>query len=123
MANKEKILRIAKEVHDRLVYEYDSEDLKSYCLDVSRELVEELKKWSIPAKVVQGEYEVDIGVIEDDYEDEIFNLLHYWVEVGGKVLDISAKQFQEFVNEDLDEITYGKYSELYRYTPIRRGWK
>lgn len=120
--NETIIMQIASNVRKKLVYELDSENLNSFCLEAANELRAELQKKGIKAIVVQGTFEVDNGIIEDDFEEELFQPLHYWVEVQGKVLDITGSQFQEFVNEDLPEIAFGNYNNLYRYNPIRKGW-
>jgi len=110
-------------------------DLRAVCLDVSRDLKNELIKNGYKAIVVQGTFSIDnpnMEYCEDlDLDDEkdaeaIYNPLHYWVEVEGKILDITSNQFNDEIENELDKmpnIVFGTYAENERYTPLRKGWK
>jgi hypothetical protein len=131
IAQTNKIFEIANLVRSRLLnYHCDSEDeqcLRALCLEASRELRDEYLKNGINAIVVQGTFYVDNPNenFDEEYDDETYNNpLHYWVEINGEIIDITADQFNdELDGETMEGITIGGYSELTRYTVSRRGWK
>jgi len=132
----EPILRIAKEAWSFVVREYDDEDLKAVCLPVSRFLRDKLIKAGHNAIVVQGTFHVDdpdpnayedwdVGDFDDhdDMEQAKYDVLHYWVEVNGKMLDITSSQFKDEVDDELERIAFGPYEWYWRYTPVHKGWQ
>ena len=131
-SQKKTIEQIAQEVLKKTLIDNDS--LKDECLPISRELQNELVKNGYKAMVVQGTFSVDNP--EEIYYDEnmkvipkrereemMYTPLHYWVEVNGTIVDITATQFNDRINDKIEPITIGTYSELDRYTPKARGWK
>ena len=110
------VLKIAKDVRKEVVKEYGSDDLNAYCMEASEKLALRLNAAGFKtAKAIRGWYEVDEGIIEDDSDEERFDPTHYWVEVDGKILDITGSQFQEFVSDELPDIAHGSYKQLGRY--------
>ena len=69
-----------------------------------------------------GTFELDEPIVDYEENIEVIRPLHYWVEVDKKILDVTAKQFQNFVYEEIPDIIYGDYSELPRYHK-KRIWK
>ena len=52
---------------------------------------------------------------EDENLDE-YQVNHDWVNVEGKILDISADQFKKYVYVNIPDVVYISYSDpLYRY--------
>jgi cobalamin biosynthesis Co2+ chelatase CbiK len=128
------IEQITQEVRKEFVDYHDDEVLRAICLDASRKLRDVLIQNGYKATVVQGTFAVDDPNYEyapDDLEDEdedkqeeiMRNPLHYWVEVNGLVVDITASQFNDELEEPVEPIQIGSYAELGRYNPIHRGWK
>jgi len=117
-------------------YGGDDECLKATCLPSSRTLKDALIKNGYDAIVVQGvfrvdnpdptlteEWDVNDFENEEEMEEAKYTPLHYWVEVDNLVVDITADQFNDELEEDLmDPITIGTYSELERYIPIHKDW-
>jgi len=130
---EKKLEEIASDILKKNLEYYDDENLRALCLPISRELKQELVKYGYNAIIVQGtfnidepnpEYYEDIDEEDDNYEQILYNPLHYWVEVNGIIIDITAKQFEdEVMSDDIQPITIGTYDELPRYNPIRRNWK
>lgn len=95
------------------------------CELMSAELVKELKKRNVRALHAVGTFRLDepdaerYAEYEEDGHDE-YEVAHDWVEVEGKILDISAKQFAKSVHEKLPNIVFIGYdSPLYnRYQLI-----
>jgi hypothetical protein len=134
---KKTIGQIAQEIRNKMVRCYDDECLQAVCLDVSRELTKELQKYGYKAQIVQGTFEIDDPNMEnydewdekdfnneEDFNDVIYHPLHYWVEVNGMIIDITASQFNdEIEDEQMPDIVMGSYSEFPRYKVLRKGWK
>ena len=117
------IIKIAERVRKELIEIYDSP--KAVCLEASRMLKKELEQYG--AIIIQGRFKIDEPDMENydlDYEEDIISdPLHYWVEIEGEILDITADQFQDEVPYDeLEEITYGTYEELTRYIKDKEDW-
>ena len=117
------IIKIAERVRKELIEIYDSP--KAVCLEASRMLKKELKQYG--AIIIQGRLKIDEPDMENydlDYEEDIISdPLHYWVEIEGEILDITADQFQDEVSYDeLEKITYGTYEELTRYIKDNEDW-
>ena len=133
---KPSVKSIATKVRNELVKCYgDEECLRETCLPSSRDLKKELIKYGYQATITQGVFRVDNpdtkavsqmdvdGLTEEEIEDAKYNPLHYWVEVDNLIVDITADQFNnELEDEIMHPITIGTYSELDRYTPIRKDW-
>lgn len=132
------ILNISKQVLQGYKYsledEEDAFDVKAMCLDASRDLKKALEQHGYKnIKIVQGTFEVDDPDMSnyddwdeddlgsgDDFNSQVHNPLHYWLEIDGMVLDITVSQFKdEVTTEDLPLITYGTYANLDRYTKNR----
>lgn len=90
---------------------------KGKCEIISKDLVEELKSRGINAKHVVGNFildkpdaeeymECDCWDGQDDYE-----VNHDWVEVEGKILDVSAKQFKKSVGDSIPNIVFIGHSD------------
>ena len=86
------------------------------CETMSRELVNELKKRGIFAKHAVGMFKLDepdaLRYVEYDDEEgrDEYEVEHDWVEVEGKILDISAKQFKRSVHEPIPDILFMDYN-------------
>lgn len=127
-----KIWKIAGDVQKSIVQiardilRYYNYDVKAMCLSISKSLRDELIKNGYgKAMVVAGEFYVD-SPDESLWEDNLSNIeegeepnhmvLHYWVELNGKIIDITASQFNdELDNEKMPKIVIGTYDELSRY--------
>ena len=135
---KKTIQQIAEEVRKNMVHCYDDNCLQGICLDVAKELAKELQKNGYKAQVVQGTFtidEPDSGYYEDwesigfgseeEFEDAIANPMHYWVEVDGIIVDLTAIQFNDELSNELEymsEIVIGPYMQFPRYKVLRKGW-
>ncbi|MFA5313825.1 MAG: hypothetical protein WC375_11020 [Methanomassiliicoccales archaeon] len=126
---KPSVLNIATKLRERLILEYGEDSLQSLCLDCSRKLRDELIKAGYKAIVVQGAFEIDEPYLDEDAFDkgeheELYDPMHYWVEVDGNIVDISADQFNSNLDgEEMPPVVMGSYSEESRYTPLRRNFK
>lgn len=119
--NNKSVEEIAKDVRDSLLSH--NESLKSRCLPVSRHLAQVLiNEGYNAAHVVSGMFRVDTPdpeasvnwdvndfmgkTPEESYENmesAKFTPLHYWVQINDIVIDITADQF----NNELDEPASG----------------
>ena len=118
--DKEHIIKIAEDVYKDFVEFYDDKTLEGLCLDCSRDL----KKLLAGSIVVQGLFRLDEPDYDEDGE-EMYEVLHYWVEYEGYVIDVTSTQFQEFCEDELDDVYIEtlKDSYYYKYKPLRKDWK
>lgn len=93
------IYNIAKKLRLELVENKDDELLEGYCLEASRELFRRFKQAGLAPELIQGTVDIDIPVFTDD-GDEVFDPLHYWVQVGNYLVDITCSQFRQYMEDD-----------------------
>ncbi len=116
------ILGIAETVRNRYP------NVRGKCEPMAKELVKELRARGITSFHAVGFFTLDepqaikfagprsLKTPHDDYQVE-----HDWVEVEGKILDISVSQFQQYVEEKIPDIAFIDYTHpLYtKYESIR----
>lgn len=109
------VLTIAARVKSK----FPSSDGK--CEYMAQELSKALAKKGIRANHVMGIFTLDepgawkYRSNEDEDLDE-YSVNHDWVNVEGKILDISADQFKKYVHTSIPSVVYIRYSDpLYRY--------
>jgi len=141
------ISQIANKIHDLLVDDED-DNLQGLCLQVSRHLAQVLINHGYKnAHVVQGTFTVDnpdpsayedwdvndfIGdsldkgeAMEQAYEAmeaAKYTPLHYWVMVNDLVIDITVKQFQDELDEEIDKVIIDKIGNVERYIVIAENY-
>lgn len=116
-SKKKDIPSIANKVRIEQVKCHNDDCLKERCLPSSRALRKELIENGYDATVVQGIFRIDNP---DKAKDNIKTLLHYWVEVDGLIVDITASQFNDRLqDEKMNPTEIGTYSDLPRYTYIQ----
>lgn len=85
---------------------------KGKCEFMSQALAADLKKAGIRADHVMGNFHLDEPgayeylAPEDAEANDDYIVNHDWVTVEGKILDISASQFRQYVNQDIPEIVF-----------------
>lgn len=89
---------------------------KGFCAPMTKDLQNELAKNGIKSKRIEGIFILDEPDAEDFvtmYGDE-YEVPHDWLEMEGKILDISAKMFRKSVHQKIPDIVYiGYTSPLY----------
>ena len=128
------IQQIALEFRKRSVAHYGDESLKELCLKISKGLMAEYIKNGYDATVTQGVFKVDNphaesvakinteGLTEEEKEEVGYTPLHYWVEIGNTIIDITASQFNDELNLPVSPIEIGTYASLKRYTAIQKDY-
>ena len=90
---------------------------KGQCEFMAKELAASLKKAGIRANHVMGNFHLDEpGAYdymspEDEEGQDDYIVNHDWVTVEGKILDISASQFRQYVNQEIPEIVFISYTD------------
>lgn len=91
------------------------------CEYMAEELLKVLIEQGIRANHVMGIFTLDepgawkYRSDEDDDLDE-YSVNHDWINVEGKILDISADQFRKYVHASIPDVVYISYSDpLYKY--------
>lgn len=112
------ILAIAERVSNKYP------NVKGACELIAKDLARELRSRGITAKHVVGNFTLDEPDAEQymdcdcwDGQDE-YEVNHDWVEVEGKILDVSAKQFRKSVSDIIPDIVHIGYSD-----PLRKRYK
>jgi hypothetical protein len=107
LPQREHILAIAERVSQK----YSSP--KGQCEFMTRDLMVALKNAGMRANHVMGNFHLDEPALfeyisSDDAEDGVdeYAVNHDWVEIGGKILDISAKQFQPYIHSPIPDILF-----------------
>lgn len=98
------IYNICKQVRNELVNKYGKDYLYGKCIEASDKIVELLDKQGIKAKVVEGwcNYDDPTCCSDRPYDE------HTWVELAdGTYVDVTATQFQCFMDEEIPEIIIG----------------
>lgn len=91
------------------------------CEYMAKELVKELSDRGIRANHVMGIFTLDEPGAwkyrsDEDEELDEYQVNHDWINVEGKILDISADQFRKYVYVDIPDVVYISYSDpLFRY--------
>ena len=96
---------IASQVRKEIVNKYGEDFLYGKCIEASEKIVALLSKEGINSKTVEGwvHYDCDEGCTDRDYDE------HTWVETGdGYVIDVTATQFNSFMEEDYPAIIVSK---------------
>lgn len=109
------ILDVALQIKNK----FPSSDGK--CEYMANELTKALNGRGVRANHVMGIFTLDepgawkYRSDEDEDLDE-YQVNHDWVNIEGKILDISADQFKKYVHAPIPNIVYIRYSNpLYRY--------
>ena len=101
MDDRETILKVASELRQRIGC------VHGLCCCASVVLAAMLRKKKLKPKILKGTFQTDLPT-EGDYSGEHENggkSLHYWVQVSGFLVDITADQFNaELEGDDQPEI-------------------
>lgn len=111
----ENIYNICNTVRDELVYKYDDELLMDKCIEVSEEIYNKLSELGYDVDIIDGYCIFDIiNDVNKTYAE------HSWVELYDDnniiYIDISASQFQKYINEDIPDIIIGNKPYYMNYT-------
>lgn len=129
--------RVYRQINSELDRDYESEVIykltpASVCGIASQELSQELERQGIEHDMMIGFFKVDLryplingayypfpGQSREAMNDDILmngdtmrpgeyiRDMHIWVEIGDKVLDISADQFNPYIDEKMPDVYYG----------------
>lgn len=97
-------------ISQRIIQKYPN--VKGSCELIAKDLAKELNNHGVNAKHVVGNFILDEPDAEkymdcDDWDgQDEYEVNHDWVEVEGKILDISAKQFRKSVGDSIPDIVY-----------------
>jgi hypothetical protein len=105
-------------ISQRIIQRYPN--VNGACEIIANDLARELNNKGVRAKHVVGNFILDEPDAEEymdcdcwDGHDE-YEVNHDWVEVEGKILDISAKQFRKSVRDSIPDIVHiGHADPLY----------
>ena len=99
--------------------------MRALCFDATAELGTLLNRRGLYPLRVKGTFLLDDPDPEVTPEDAFesgaaYRPIHYWIEVGGLVVDVSADQFNQEISHPLPEVVMGTYKSLARYSPLHK---
>ncbi len=108
MPEQDQLLSVAAEVSRKYPL------VKGQCEKIAKELTVALNSHGISAKHAVGVFTLDEPeahkYIKRDKENaDEYEVEHDWVEVEGKILDLSAKQFRKSVKNPIPDIVFVDY--------------
>lgn len=115
---------------EKLEDETDTDAINGLCFDVAETIAAALKRARLKPIIVEGSFyceEPNSAIFEGAEDDDPCwngDLLHYWVELDGYIIDGTADQFNEQISgpDHYSAVTIGTYTELPRYTRWKR-WR
>ena len=128
------IKTIAYEVRNMIIKK--ESDLATLCLPVSRHLAKTLNDHGYSnAIVIKGlfaidnpdpsyydEWDVNDFENEKEMESAMYNTLHYWVQIGNLVIDITGDQFNDELNQPFPPVVVQDKNSLDRYTIMEEDY-
>jgi hypothetical protein len=105
---------IISAVSQRILQKYPN--VKGACELIAKDLARELNSRGVRAKHIVGNFILDDPDAEqymecDDWDgQDEYSVNHDWVEVEGKILDISARQFRKSVRDPIADVVYITHS-------------
>jgi hypothetical protein len=122
------LTRIAQGTRDLILN--DESDLAALCLPVSRHLAKTLEDHGYTsAVVVKGlfaiddpdpslydEWDINDFQNEEEMESAMHNTLHYWVQIGNIIIDITGDQFNDELEHPFPPVVVHDIDSLGRYT-------
>ena len=119
----EKIYKIAKDVREGICFEFGSDILDGLCYYTSEQLKKELGLEGFKSKLIAGIFEVDevdqefVDFMGGELDEELYKQSHYWLELKGFIIDITADQFNMYLNKNkaMSQIVIGTYRNLPNY--------
>lgn len=106
------VQKIATQVRDEIVDKYGADNLYGKCIEASDKIKELLDKEGIDSHTVEGWciYSEDASCSDRPYDE------HTWVELNdGTYIDVTATQFQSFVDEEIPDIIIGDMPNYMTY--------
>ena len=116
MRNKTKILKIANKLRKYFGY------YPNGCYEISVIVQAVLQKHGLKATIVQGTFQIPCGCVDKWGKVKIYPWinLHFWIECSGFMVDITADQFNEVIEDDSVPIKNGiKMPKVY-CVPIKK---
>lgn len=118
-SNNSVIYNICKQVRDELVNKYGEDDLQGKCIEASEKIKELLEQQGIHSKIIEGWclYDDDSSCSDRCYDE------HTWLELDdGTYIDVTADQFQYYIDEDIPEIIIGEKPRYMIYDEPEFNW-
>lgn len=103
----------------------DPEDVRAMCFDATKALGSALKAAGFKPTRVQGTFSVDepdpeVTPAEAFESGEAYTPIHHWIELGGLIVDVTASQFNDEIEDPMPDIVIGKTRDLRRYRAIKK---
>lgn len=103
----------------------DPEDVRAMCFEATQALGAALKKAGFRPVRVRGTFLIDDPnpefTPEEAFESgEAWTPIHHWIEVDGWIVDVTAVQFNEEIEEPMPEVVVGRARDLKRYRALKR---
>ncbi len=102
-------------LHVRSQFIADGCDVDGRCVELAEALCSELVRRGYDPKTVRGKFRMDRPYTKWGPQPDPCTAIHEWVEIDGLIVDVTAAQFNDYLNEAASQILIGTYKELRRY--------
>lgn len=104
------------------------EEVTGMCFEATKALEKALRAAGYKPKRVLGTFQIDDPnpelTPEEAFESgEAYRPIHHWVELDRMVVDVTASQFNDEIDEPMPDVVVGTYADLGRYTPLKKSRK
>ena len=113
MVQLDAIRSIALQVRSQFIA--DGCDVDGGCVELAETLCRELVRRGYDAKTVRGTFRTDAPYDKWGPQPDPCTAIHEWVEIDGLIVDATATQFNDYLDEAASQIVIGTCKELRRY--------
>ena len=113
MIQLDAIRTIAQQVRSQFIA--DGYDVAGGCVELAEALCSELARRGYDAKTVRGTFRMDAPYLQWGPQPDPCTAIHQWVEIDGLIVDATAAQFNDYLDEAVSQIVIGTCKELRRY--------
>lgn len=101
------------------------EDVRAMCFDATKALGSALKAAGFKPTRVQGTFSIDepdpeVTPDEAFESGEAYTPIHHWIELDGVIVDVTASQFNDEIEDPMPDVVIGRPRDLGRYRPIKK---
>lgn len=112
---------IAKKAREFIVKKYGNPP-QGGCLEASKYIANMIRDEGGKCRVVKGRFvldDPDMEQYDSDIDPEAARFpFHWWVRVGTIIVDVTADQFSNEVDEPIAPICIGEYADMSRWQPM-----
>lgn len=125
---RKEVIKLISDMMDKRLYEerrlpgQSKEYLATtgLCGMISNQVMKLLIDFYPDIKLRSGFYRLDY---HPRFKDQKIYSLHYWLEIDNKILDLTANQFNPFINQKIDEVEIIPVNSTNRYMQYNKEYQ